>query len=435
MVSQRDPADTSWLRAREGMGVWEHRGKVAVAGWGVSPIDRRWDGVSPDKALGAYCMISSQQAIEDAGLTLDDIDGVITSPNAETNQPWAPRPYLAPPFDSEDGITKVSARWLTKQMGLKNVKYMDPNAPDIGGMMGLAAQAVGDGRCNVALVNYCMGNIEGRYGQSGQNADDYIEGEAVFSATWGYQAGAAMNSLMIFKLYCNKYGKSVDALAPFAVNQRRNGLMTPWGFYSQHEPYQITEEDYLNSRYIEEPLRILDCDRPVNCSTSFIVTTAERARTMKQKPVYILNHCQNRWPYRSSMGVLEEEQEASRSLARKMWEGSRLGPKDVDVFNPYDGYLQFTQQFLEGFQWHGVDHGDALDFYAEDISVEGPHPFLSSGGNNGVGRIRAGLFTDSIEQLRGQAGKRQIQIRCETALAGCTVPTGPGFVMFSKEPN
>ena len=47
------------------------------------------------------------------------------------------------------------------------------------------------------------------------------------------------------------------------------------------------------------------------------------------------------------MATLEEHQEAVASLARKMWEGSGLGPEDVDIFNPYDGYLTFTQQFLE----------------------------------------------------------------------------------------
>jgi hypothetical protein len=118
-----------------------------------------------------------------------------------------------------------------------------------------------------------------------------------------------------------------------------------------------------------------------------------------------------------------------------MWEGSGLGPADVDIFNPYDGYLTFTQQFLEGFQWHGVKWGEAHDFYADDIRVEGPHPFLSSGGNNGTGRNRAVLFSDSLEQLRGTAGARQVTVRAETALAGCNTPDSCGFIMLSKHPN
>ena len=53
-------------------------------------------------------------------------------------------------------------------------------------------------------------------------------------------------------------------------------------------------------------------------------------------------------------------------------EGSGLGPDEVDIFNPYDGSLTFTQQFLEGFQWHGVGWGEAHDFYADYIRVEAP---------------------------------------------------------------
>src|SRR5215472_10584745 len=76
-----------------------------------------------------------------------------------------------------------------------------------------------------------------------------------------------------------------------------------------------------------------------------------------------------------------------------------------------------TQFFLEGFQWHGVKRGDAFAFYAGDIRIEGPHPFCSSGGNLGNGRTRTAMYTDSIEQLRGTAGARQVKVRTETALA------------------
>ena len=57
----------SWERTREGLGLWEHRCKVAIAGWGQSPIDRRWDGVSTDKTMGAYAMLAVQRALDDAG--------------------------------------------------------------------------------------------------------------------------------------------------------------------------------------------------------------------------------------------------------------------------------------------------------------------------------------------------------------------------------
>src|SRR5205823_1263414 len=159
---------------------------------------------------------------------------------------------------------------------------------------------------------------------------------------------------------------------------------------------------------------------------AYVITTAERARDLRQKPVYVLNHAQNNLPGRSTMTTLEEQQQALASVARKMWEGSGLRAEDVDIFNPYDGYLTFVQQFLEAFQWHGVKWGEAHDFYAGDLRVEGPHPFMSSGGNNGTGRNRSAIFLDSIEQLRGTAGARQVTVRCETALAGCNTPESCG---------
>ena len=99
------------------------------------------------------------------------------------------------------------------------------------------------------------------------------------------------------------------------------------------------------------------------------------------------------------------------------------------------GYSLFCQTFLEGFQWHGVKKGEAHDFFAGDITVEGPHPFNSSGGNLGTGRTRTAIFTDCIEQLRGQAGERQVRVRAETAAAGCNTPGGNGYIMFGKNPS
>ena len=434
--------DWRWQRTREQVGVWEHRGKVAISGVGHAPMERRWDGTDLSKAMGSYALIAGQKALDDAGLSRDDIDGIITCKDTMIRYPatWKERGghYFDPPFDSEDGISTVSGEWLAKQMGLKNVTYINNNSPIIFGMMAMAAQAVGDGLCNTCLVWYNAGNFEGRYAQGGENATDYARGGAQWGSPWGYQSGAMMNTIIVFNQYCRKYGSNHDRIAPFAVNQRRNGLKTPWGFYTNHEPYQITTEDYLNARVVMKPLVILDADRPVHSSVAYVFTTAERAKDMKQMPVYILNHAQNGIGGRSTMSTLEERQTAAESIARKMWRGSGLGPQDIDIFNPYDGYLLFAQESLEGFGWHGVKKGEAHEFYAGDIRVEGAHPFLSSGGNNGTGRTRTALYTDSIEQLRGTAGERQVTVRAETALAGACMGGGPGvdsYVLLSKHPS
>ena len=94
-----------------------------------------------------------------------------------------------------------------------------------------------------------------------------------------------------------------------------------------------------------------------------------------------------------------------------------------------------AQFFLEAFQWNGVKRGDAFAFYAGDIRVEGPHPLCSSDGNLGNVRTRTAMYTDSIEQLRGTAGARQVRVRAETALGAFTTPSSGGWIMFGKSPS
>src|SRR6478752_971766 len=103
------PDQYQWRRDKDGLGIWEHRGKVAVAGVGHSPVDRRWDGVSMDKTLGAYSILACQKAMDEAGVTADQIDGVIccdshiAGGSGGSASQWAPLPYFDPPYDSEWG--------------------------------------------------------------------------------------------------------------------------------------------------------------------------------------------------------------------------------------------------------------------------------------------------------------------------------------------
>ena len=161
---------------------------------------------------------------------------------------------------------------------------------------------------------------------------------------------------------------------PFVVNQHRNGLLTPWGYNATQNVPQLTIGDYVSSRYMLNPLRLWDCDRPVNASTAYLFATAERARDMRQAPVYVLNNSQHNFRKRSTREDLDEIEDWTDSAARRMYEGAGLGPNGVDIFSPYDGYALMAQFFREGFQWHGVKRGDAFAFYAGDIRVEGRRP-------------------------------------------------------------
>jgi len=411
---------------------------VSIQGWGISETERRWDGQSLDKTIGAYALTACQRALEDAGVKPEEIDGLLCCPYSAdgTGGPaaiWGPRPYFKPPYDSEDGLSIVTGDWLRENMRLPNVKYAPADvcsAPM--GQMGQAAQAVADGLCHTALVVYPMATLEGPYRRGGpEQTTDYAKGGRQWRDPWG----PSVADPIPLQQYCTKYGTTWEnVLGPFIVNEHRNGLLNPWSFYSTHGPSGLTQEEYEKSRPIVWPLRIWDCDRPLQVVTAYIFTTAERARDMKQKPVYVLNHNEGAGlGARSSQMSLEDVERSVARAARMVYEGSGLSSKDVDIFNPYDGFATFIPHIVEAFQWHGVKWGDAHAFFNDDIRVEGPHPFCSGGGNLGNGRTRSAMFIDGIEQLRGTAGKRQVKVRAETAICSSSPGTAAAYLCLSNQ--
>ena len=441
--------DRSWRRDREGLGVWNGRGKTAFAGWGMSPIDRRWDGVSMDRTLGEYGKVAARAALEDAGLKPEDVDGLFMCPdnmagaNSGASASWGPsRPYFAPPYDSEDGLTIVTNKWLLANWpelnANKNVTYAPDAVPSIGEGLGFTAQAVVDGKCKVGLYIYTANNLDGRYRRGGTFAAPKAPGASQWNNPWGANViDLQLNTTFALTQYCQRYGVDWDDLMfPIVMQEHMNGLMNDWGFYSTNGASHLNREDYVNSRPITSPAHIWDYDRPVNAVGAFIVTTAERAKDMKHKPVYILNHNQGSGgSARSSSITLDEYEAANAKVARMCYEGSGLQAKDIDIFNPYDGFSSFLPFSLEAFGWHGVGKGEARDFVNGDISIHGPHPYLSGGGNLGNGRTRTAMYIDSIEQLRGTAGERQVTVKAETAICAFAPALSAAYLVLGSDPH
>src|SRR5207249_5469481 len=103
--------------------------------------------------------------------------------------------------------------------------------------------------------------------------------------------------------------------------------LPPWGYNATHNVPQLTIEDYVNSRYVLNPLRLWDCDRPVNASAAYLFTTAERARDMRQPPVYVLNHSQHNFRQRTTQADLDEIEDWTGRAVWIMYEGAGLGPR------------------------------------------------------------------------------------------------------------
>ena len=136
-----------------------------------------------DKTLGAYSILACRKAMDEAGVTPDQIDGIIccdshiAGGSGGTASQWAPRPYFAAPYDSELGLTLINGPWLAEQLGARNVKFAPTGVPTISEMVGMAAQAIG--RRRLQHLSRHLPDRQSRGPLSppgGENADDYARG-------------------------------------------------------------------------------------------------------------------------------------------------------------------------------------------------------------------------------------------------------------------
>ena len=443
MTTQMAPE--AMYRSTEGLGVWEHRGKVAAVGIGHSPTARRWDG-RPETSVGALSIGALRAAIADAGVAPDQVDGIVVVPVTTTGAYWpadTPVPMdvvnaFNPTDNPLDGIGQLSAEWLLKNMPeLTNVKFTMYAPGCMSAAIVVAAQAVGDGRASNCLVLKGWHNLEGRYNHGGISAASEVPGGFAINpgrTLWG--APGCYGTALQFAQYCTKYGKHHDMMAPFMQNSRRNGLLFPEGYWAQHRPEQLLPEDYLNSRWIAKPANLFDNDIPIMVAAAYLFTTADRAQDLAQKPVYILGHASSRGTPRSITPTLEEVEAETASTGRKIYEAAGITADDLSFENMYDGFAQFHQFHIEGLRYRGMQPGEALDFYQKDISIEGPDPILPSGGNIGSGRSRFWMHTDCIQQIQGRAGARALTgVKSEVAVSGGPMPLGGNFTVWSATPD
>ena len=441
MPTENAPAD--FYRTQENPGLWEHRGKVAAFGIGHSPTARRWDGQA-ETSIGNWMRIAIRNAIEDAGITADQVDGLVLDPSTTTGAWWPegdplPEDVLSqfePGENPMDGVASLSADWIVNNMPeLTNVTFRMNGPVCMSNSICVASEAIGRGLTDVCLVVKAWHNFPGRYYQGGANAKNTVEGASVWTNPWG--VSAATPDGWTFREYMAKYNQSHDKMAQFIVNSKRNGLMFPEGFFAQHRPDEVTVEDYQNARWIVEPMNLFDHDMPIHVAVAYVFANTDRAPDMKQKPVYVLNHASTYPKFGLTQG-LENAEASTDSTARKLYHGSGLSAEDLDFENMYDGFTTFHNYFIEGLGFAGIKRGEALDLYQEDISIDGPNPVSPSGGNVGSGRTRIWMHTDTIMQLQGRAGDRQVKLKNgqpEVGVSGGPMPQVGDFTIWGVTPD
>src|SRR6476646_3479124 len=363
--------------------------RVAITGIGMSRLGRRLM-VDPLELAIEAC----RKAVDDAGLTFDDIDGLSTYPA-----------MAAPGGHSEGGITALESAlrlrptWFNGGMEL----------PGQGGSVVAAMLAVAAGLCRHVLVFRTV--WEATYTELMRTGKAHAAhgGGAVappmhFALPFG--CGSAANNLAInASHHCARYGTTRDALGWIAVNARANAARNPDAIY--RDP--MTMDDYYAARMITTPFGLYDCDVPCDGSIAIIVSAADAARDLRQAPVLVESiGTQIIEPVEWDQGTITHEPQVLGPSAH-LWSRSALQPSDVDVALLYDGFTINCLSWLEALGFCGI--GEGADFVegGTRIALGGELPLNTHGGQLSHGRTHGfGFIHEAVTQLRGHGGDRQV---------------------------
>jgi acetyl-CoA acetyltransferase len=302
-------------------------------------------------------------------------------------------------------VSIVSSNWLAEHLGV-NPRYVAgfQGYGQVPGAVALAVNAVASGGADYVLMHRALHNPAGRYHGNPMR-------EAAGSSQWtvpqGYFGPLAMIALP-YNEYLQRYGASRESMAAVVVEARKNGARIPWSYWCGKP---LAEEEYLDAPMIADPICRYDCDIPVDGVAAFVFTSAERAKDLPHRPVYVSGYATGHpttrrlpthWP-------LDDIMTTGIETARRLWEHAGVGPGDVDLPQVYDGFSPFVYFWLEvlGFCPQGQAHEFVQDGRIDSDAPEGL-PVLSGGGALGNGRMHGiPQMLECYLQLSGRAGERQ----------------------------
>jgi len=347
-----------------------------------------------------------EQAVADAGLTFDDIDGLSTYPGLDIAGM------------GEGGVTALEGA-----LGLRPVWInggMDTFGP--GGSLIAAVMADATGMARHVL---CFRTLwEATFQQLMKEGKTSPPGGARTSS-WQMPFGAtsAAHTLALnAQRHFDRYGTTRETLGWIALNQRANAALNPTAIY--RDP--MTMDDYLNARLITTPFGLYDCDVPCDGAIAVIVSAVDVAKDMPRKPVLfeaVGTQIIERTDWDQTT-MTHEPQVLGQSA--HLWTRTSLRPKDVDVAELYDGFSFNCLSWLEALGFCGI--GEAKDFLdgGKAIARDGVIPLNTHGGQLSHGRTHGmGLIHEAVTQLRGEAGERQVaDARVAVVSSGGLTPSG-----------
>jgi acetyl-CoA acetyltransferase len=369
------------------------RAAVAVVGVGASPLSR-----SSSETPIAMAERAVSRALADAGLKRRQVDGLI-------NQIGSPR---GPDYDRAASLLGLEVRFAAQPWSHGRFAAT---------VLQHAAMALTWGMADyvLCLAAYRSSSF-GKHGSKERNtfAESLRDGGGPHAETphTGLTAPVA-GTAMTAQRYFHKYGVDRDKLAAIPIAFRKHARLNPGAVMQS----PMDRDAYLKSRYIVEPLRLLDCSVIVDGAVAMILTTAERAPDTSSKPIWMLGaqglHAgPNEFIFGlRGMGidqasVFDEQPRWQEQLVYRM---AGVSPDDIDTLHIYDAFSPQLLWVLERFGY--CKPGEGADWVQGGrIELGGKLPCNTSGGHLSEGQLNGwGQMVEICTQLRGEGGQRQVQ--------------------------
>lgn len=356
------------------------RGSAAIAGVGHAGIAYATGFTEMEILVQA-----AHRAVTDAGLTMQDIDGIATASVSATM--WAM------PVIEHLGIRPTFIE-STMLGGSSFVAHLLP-----------AIHALESGQCNAMLICYgstqrtsSLSRAEIGKARSKLDPQPYEAPYQPLNPLSSYALAAAR--------HMHQYGTRREHLAEIAVAARKWAQLNPEAL--MRDP--LTIEEVLSARMVSDPLTVRDCCLVTDGAGAVVLVRSDRAKSLKQKPVYVLGSCTAVWNRQiSSMRDLTVT--AAQQSGRLAYDMAKVGPSDIDVVELYDAFTINTLLFLEDLGF--CKKGEGGDFVADGaIAPGGRLPVNTNGG--GLSCVHPGMYgifilIEAVRQLRGECGERQVQ--------------------------
>ena len=379
--------------------------KAAIVGIGATEFSK--DSGRSELQLAAEAVLA---AVADAGLQPSDVDGLTTF-TMETN--------------SEIHVARTT--------GIGDLTFFSKIGYGGGAACATvqqAAMAVATGVADVVVCYRAFNERSGhRFGSGLSRSEPTSEGIAMsWVSTFGLMTPAAWVA-MFARRYMHEYGATSEDFGRVSVADRKHAATNPkaW-FYGK----PITLEEHQASRWIVEPLHLLDCCQETDGGQAIVVTTTERARDLAQTPAVVAGAAQGAATGQESMVSYYRDDIAGLPemglVADQLWAQSGIGPDDVQTAVIYDHFTPFVLQQLEEFGF--CKRGEAKDFIADGaIELGGRLPVNTHGGQLGEAYLHGmNGIAEAVRQIRRTAVNQVRDVDNVLVTAGTGVPTS-GLVL------